>query len=152
MGPLGIRTLFERWREWVIGSVDDLTGTGSRGNSYEGKSDIFMLAQADRGDGFGFGVPENAKVLVQEIKEALIEIDPGNAGKYEANAKNLIVKLDQLVAEISATLESSKGKGYIVFHDAYQYFEQRFGMTAVGSITVSLEVVPGASRIRELKD
>ena len=47
--------------------------------------------------------PKNAKVLVQEIKEALIEIDPGNAGKYEANAKNLIVKLDQLVAEISAT-------------------------------------------------
>ena len=96
--------------------------------------------------------PENAKVLVQEIKEALIEIDPGNAGKYEANAKNLIVKLDQLVSEISATLESSKGKGYIVFHDAYQYFEERFGMTAVGSITVSPEVVPGASRIRELKD
>ena len=96
--------------------------------------------------------PENAKVLVQEIKEALIEIDPGNAGKYEANTKNLIVKLDQLVSEISATLESSKGKGYIVFHDAYQYFEERFGMTAVGSITVSPEVVPGASRIRELKD
>ena len=96
--------------------------------------------------------PENAKVLVQEIKEALIEIDPGNAGKYEANTKNLIVKLDQLVSEISATLESSKGKGYIVFHDAYQYFEERFGMTALGSITVSAEVVPGASRIRELKD
>jgi len=96
--------------------------------------------------------PENAKVLVQEIKEALIEIDPGNAVKYEANTKNLIVKLDQLVSEISATLESSKGKGYIVFHDAYQYFEERFGMTAVGSITVSPEVVPGASRIRELKD
>ena len=96
--------------------------------------------------------PENAKVLVQEIKEALIEIDPGNAGKYESNTKNLIVKLDQLVSEISATLESSKGKGYIVFHDAYQYFEERFGMTAVGSITVSPEVVPGASRSRELKD
>ena len=96
--------------------------------------------------------PENAKVLVREIKEALIEIDPGNAGKYEANTKNLIVKLDQLISEISAKLESSKGKGYIVFHDAYQYFEERFGMTAVGSITVSPEVVPGASRIRELKD
>ena len=68
------------------------------------------------------------------------------------NTKNLIEKLDQLVSEISATLESSKGKGYIVFHDAYQYFEERFGMTAVGSITVSPEVVPGASRIRELKD
>ena len=96
--------------------------------------------------------PENAKVLVQEIKQALVELDPGNAGTYEANAKNLMVKLDRLISEISSTLASSKGKGFVVFHDAYQYFEERFGMTAVGSITVSPEVVPGASRIRELKD
>ena len=96
--------------------------------------------------------PENAKVLVQEIKGALVELDPGNAGTYEANAKNLMVKLDRLISEISSTLASSKGKGFVVFHDAYQYFEERFGMTAVGSITVSPEVVPGASRIRELKD
>ena len=96
--------------------------------------------------------PENAKVLVQEIKQALVELDPGNAGTYEANAKNLMLKLDRLISEISSTLASSKGKGFVVFHDAYQYFEERFGMTAVGSITVSPEVVPGASRIRELKD
>ena len=96
--------------------------------------------------------PENAKVLVQEIKEALVELDPNNAGKYEANAKNLMLKLDRLISEISVKLASSKGKGFVVFHDAYQYFEERFGMTAVGSITVSPEVVPGASRIRELKD
>ena len=96
--------------------------------------------------------PENAKVLVQEIKQALVELDPGNAGTYEANAKNLMVKLDRLISEISSTLASSKGKGFVVFHDAYQYFEERFGMTAVGSITVSPQVVPGASRIRELKD
>ena len=96
--------------------------------------------------------PENAKVLVQEIKEALVELDPSNAGKYEANAKNLMLKLDRLISEISVKLASSKGKGFVVFHDAYQYFEERFGMTAVGSITVSPEVVPGESRIRELKD
>ena len=96
--------------------------------------------------------PENAKVLVQEIKEALVELDPSNAGKYEANAKDLMLKLDRLISEISVKLASSKGKGFVVFHDAYQYFEERFGMTAVGSITVSPEVVPGASRIRELKD
>ena len=90
--------------------------------------------------------PENAKVLVQEIKEALVELDPNNAGKYEANAKNLILKLDRLISEISVTLASSKGKGFVVFNDAYQHFEERFLMTALGSITVSPEVVPGASR------
>ena len=96
--------------------------------------------------------PENAKVLVNEIKEALIEIDPGNIRKYEANAKNLMTKLNQLVAQVTAKLATSKGKGFVVFHDAYQYFEERFGMKAVGSITVSPEVVPGASRIRDLKE
>ena len=60
-------------------------------------------------------------------------------------------KLNRLVAEVSAKLESTKGKGFVVFHDAYQYFEERFGLKAVGSITVSPEVVPGVKRIKELK-
>ena len=96
--------------------------------------------------------PENAKVLVNEIKLALIEEDPSNASIYEANSKKINLKLDQLIDEVSSKLESEKGKGYVVFHDAYQYFEERFGMSAVGSITVSPEVVPGANRIRELKE
>ena len=96
--------------------------------------------------------PENAKVLVNEIKLALIELDPVNASKYEANSNKMNTKLDQLIDEVSKKLESEQGKGYVVFHDAYQYFEQRFGMSAVGSITVSPEVVPGANRIRELKE
>ena len=96
--------------------------------------------------------PENAKVLVNEIKLELIELDPKNASIYEANSMKINLKLDQLIDEVSAKLESEKGKGYVVFHDAYQYFEERFGMSAVGSITVSPEVVPGANRIRELKD
>ena len=96
--------------------------------------------------------PENAKVLVDEIKLALIELDPVNASKYESNSNKMNMKLDQLIDEVSKKLESEQGKGYVVFHDAYQYFEQRFGMSAVGSITVSPEVVPGANRIRELKE
>ena len=96
--------------------------------------------------------PENAKVLVDEIKLALIELDPVNASKYEANSNKMNTKLDQLMDEVSNKLKSEQGKGYVVFHDAYQYFEQRFGMSAVGSITVSPEVVPGANRIRELKE
>ena len=96
--------------------------------------------------------PENAKVLVDEIKLALIELDPVNSSKYESNSNKMNMKLDQLIDEVSKKLESEQGKGYVVFHDAYQYFEQRFGMSAVGSITVSPEVVPGANRIRELKN
>ena len=95
--------------------------------------------------------PENAKVMANEIMEALKKVDPGNAKKYERNTKNLVERLNRLVAEVSSKLISVKEKGFVVFHDAYQYFEKRFGLTAVGSITVSPEVVPGVKRIKELK-
>ena len=95
--------------------------------------------------------PENAKVMANEIMEALKKVDPVNAKKYETNTKKVVEKLNRLVAEVSAKLATAKGKGFVVFHDAYQYFEKRFGLKAVGSITVSPEVVPGVKRIKELK-
>ena len=82
----------------------------------------------------------------------MIELDPSNSATYQENAEALIVKLDQLIADVSVKLASEKDKGFVVFHDAYQYFEERFGMRAVGSITVSPEVLPGANRIRELQE
>ena len=96
--------------------------------------------------------PENAKVLVIEIKQSLIELDPSNAAQYQLNSDELMVRLDQLIDNVSVKLASEKEKGFVVFHDAYQYFEERFGLSAVGSITVSPEVMPGASRIKELKE
>ena len=96
--------------------------------------------------------PVNAKALVHEIEEALIETDPANAAAYEANAETMMSRLDDLVAEIDTVLEPVKGRGYVVFHDAYQYFEVRFGVSAVGSITVSPEVLPGAERVAALQD
>ncbi len=96
--------------------------------------------------------PVNAKALVHEIEEALIEADPANAAAYEANAETMMSRLDNLVAEIDAGLQPVKGRGYVVFHDAYQYFENRFGVSAVGSITVSPEVLPGAERVAELRE
>ena len=89
--------------------------------------------------------------MVAEIEEALSEADPENADTYAANAASVSEKLDALVAEITPQLEPYKGKGFIVFHDAYQYFENRFGVSAVGSITVSPEVLPGAERIAEIQ-
>ena len=95
--------------------------------------------------------PVNAKALVHEIEETLVEADPANAAKYKANADALNAKLDTLIAEVTNDLESVKDKGFVVFHDAYQYFEKRFGLKASGSITVSPEVIPGAERIKEIR-
>lgn len=95
--------------------------------------------------------PVNAKALVHEIEEALVEADPDNADKYKANAKTVMARLDELVTEVSADLKPVHDKGFIVFHDAYQYFEKRFDVTAAGSITVSPEVMPGAERVTEIR-
>jgi zinc transport system substrate-binding protein len=96
--------------------------------------------------------PVNAKAIVHEIEEALSEADPDNAAAYAANASSVMGRLDSLVTEINGELQPVKGRGYIVFHDAYQYFETRFGMTAIGSITVSPEVLPGAERVAILQE
>ena len=96
--------------------------------------------------------PQNAKALVHEIEHALADADPENASKYKANAEKLEGKLDALTKEVTADLKSFKDKGFVVFHDAYQNFEKRFGVKAVGSITVSPEVIPGAKRVKEIRD
>jgi zinc transport system substrate-binding protein len=95
--------------------------------------------------------PENAKAMVRAIERALVEADPDNAGKYTENAAALQTRLDALAGEIEAEIAPVKGKGFIVFHDAYHYFEKRFGIEAAGSITVSPEVMPGAERISVIK-
>ncbi len=95
--------------------------------------------------------PENAKAMVRSIEGALVETDPENADTYRQNAAGLVTQLDALSAEIEAEIAPVRGKGFIVFHDAYHYFEERFGIEAAGSITVSPEVMPGAERIAAIK-
>lgn len=95
--------------------------------------------------------PENAKILTTRIANTLGAADPENASRYEANAKATRSKLDVLTNETSTMLAPVQGKGFIVFHDAYQYFETRFNLPAAGSITVNPEVMPGAERVKEIK-
>ena len=95
--------------------------------------------------------PENAKLMVTQIATTLAAADPENAGAYQANAAAELVKLDDLEAELKTTLAPVADKPFIVFHDAYQYFESRFGLSVAGSVTVTPDVTPGASRIDELK-
>lgn len=95
--------------------------------------------------------PSNAKAFVHEIEEALSAADPDNAATYEANADALNEKLDALIAETDAALAPVRGRGFVVFHDAYQYFENRFDIQAAGSITVSPEAIPGAQRLTDIR-
>jgi zinc transport system substrate-binding protein len=96
--------------------------------------------------------PLNARVFVHAIGEALSEKDPANAATYAANVARTEQKLDTLIEEVNATLTPVHGKQFIVFHDAYQYFEKRFDMEAAGSITVNPEVRPSAERVAAIRD
>lgn len=95
--------------------------------------------------------PRNAAVMVEAIAAALVEADPSNADEYRANAATLKDRLKNLETEIAAMLEPVVDKPFIVFHDAYQYFEDRFGVRAAGSVTVSPERAPGARRVAEIR-
>jgi len=96
--------------------------------------------------------PDNAVHMVEAIEATLAEADPENAGTYAANAEAAIAELADLSAEIDATVAPVRGRSFVVFHDAYQYFEARFGLQLAGTITVSPEVAPGAARITELRE
>ena len=105
----------------------------------------------DEGDMHFWLDPQNAKLMVEDIARTLSEADPENAATYAANAEAQSEKLDALEAELRQTLAPVADRPFVVFHDAYQYFEQRFGLTVAGSVTVSPEVAPGAARIDELR-
>lgn len=95
--------------------------------------------------------PENARVLVEAIAAELAKADPKNAAAYRTNATAMKTRLDTLIADVRATVAPAKGRGFIVFHDAYRYFEERFGLEAAGAISVSPEVIPGAARVAEIR-
>ncbi|NTZ89254.1 zinc ABC transporter substrate-binding protein ZnuA [Agrobacterium tumefaciens] len=96
--------------------------------------------------------PANAKAMAQTIETALIAADAGNAATYQANTKKLIDDLDALDTELAETVKPIKDKPFIVFHDAYQYFEHRYGVKTAGSITVSPETLPGADRVKQMQE
>ncbi|MAY62044.1 MAG: zinc ABC transporter substrate-binding protein [Rhizobiales bacterium] len=95
--------------------------------------------------------PENAKAFVDKIVSVLSAADPANAETYAANGEAEDRKLDELIEAVNTTLDPVRDRSFIVFHDAYHYFENRFGMEAAGSITINPELRPGAERIGEIQ-
>jgi zinc transport system substrate-binding protein len=96
--------------------------------------------------------PENAKAIARDMAATLEKADPENAAKYRANEAKLEKRLGELDAQITTIVAPIKDKPFIVFHDAYHYFEKRYGVNEAGSITVSPETAPGAARIKEIQD
>jgi len=102
-------------------------------------------------DGHAWLDPDNAKVIVERIQQALGAKYPAHAPAFKANAAALAAKLDALAAELDGDLEPVADKPYIVFHDAFQYLERRYGLNVVGSISINPEVPPSAKRLTDLR-
>ena len=95
--------------------------------------------------------PVNARLLVVALSEKLSELDPINAETYRRNAHMAETLLAELDARLKTRLAPLAGRPYVVFHDGYQYFEARYGLTPAGSITVDPDRPPSARRLADLK-
>ncbi|MDR9394106.1 MAG: zinc ABC transporter substrate-binding protein [Roseovarius sp.] len=95
--------------------------------------------------------PDNGAVWLNAIAAQLSAADPNNAGTYFANAAAGREELAALSTEINGILEPVRGRNFIVFHDAYQYFETAFDFPASGAISVSDAADPSPARITEIQ-
>lgn len=94
--------------------------------------------------------PHNAVVWVGAIADVLAELDPENAATYLANASSAKEELNQLADDVASTLPEHP-RSYILLHDGYQYFENRFGLDAIGVISLGDATPPSARQIVSLK-
>lgn len=105
----------------------------------------------DGADPHAWLLPANAQAWLDVIAEELAEHDPDNAAAYKANAEAGKQEIAAAAEAVSAQLEPFRAKQFIVFHDAYQYLEQGFGLSAAGAISFSDAAKPSPARIAEIR-
>lgn len=96
--------------------------------------------------------PRNGAAIADATAEALATADPKNAVTYRENAAAFGAEMAALEAELAARLKPLRGAGYFVFHDAYQYFENRFRLPAAGSVALTDAEAPRAARVSEIRE
>ncbi len=95
--------------------------------------------------------PDNGRAMVAQIVATLSGVRPAHAASYEANAAKLNARLEAVSAAVAKDLAGVAHRPFVVLHDAYQYFERRFGLAAIGSILVDPDEQPSAKRITDLR-
>ena len=89
--------------------------------------------------------------MIDQIVESLSTRAPALAATYQANASAAKARIDKLTVDLARELAPVANQPYVVFHDAYQYFEKRFNLAVVGSITVNPEIPPSGKRLAGLR-
>jgi zinc transport system substrate-binding protein len=102
-------------------------------------------------DGHAWLDPDNASLMIDRIAAVLSAKDPVNASVYAANAAAARTEIARVSQDISGLLTPVKDRPFVVFHDATQYFENRFGLKAIGSISTNPEIPPSGKRLAALR-
>jgi zinc transport system substrate-binding protein len=95
--------------------------------------------------------PDNARVIAQALADRLAALDPAHAETYRQNAEAARQRIAEVDAEVAEQIAPVADAPYVVFHDAYHYFENHYAINAVGSITLSPDRKPGAKRLAEIR-
>ena len=95
--------------------------------------------------------PDNAGRIVDEVAAALIFLDPARTATWRANAAATRKRIADLHASLEARLAPVRGHAFVVFHDAYQYFERAYGLNGKGAVAVDPTRAPSAKRLVELR-
>lgn len=106
----------------------------------------------DEGDPHVWLDPENAQHWLGDIAETLAAADPENAGTYHANANATAQAIESRTLQITSITAALKDRPYMVYHDAYEAFEDHFGLSHIAAITTGHAVKPGAAKLRELQE
>jgi zinc transport system substrate-binding protein len=93
----------------------------------------------------------NARVIAGKMAADLSAADPANAARYSSNAKAFTARLDALDTRIKARVAGIAGKPYFVFHEAFDYFEDAYGLKHAGVFSVAAEVQPGAQHVATMR-
>ena len=137
-----------KFREKNIFEGHDDHGHGKKDDHGHGKKDDHGHAHGEH-DPHVWLDPLNAKVILKVMAKNMKIMDKKNSAKYDANLKKANAKIDGLVSEINKVI--NKNAKYVVFHDAYQYFEKRFGLKTLGALTVNTDVLPGAEQLKDIR-
>ena len=121
-------------------------GHKDRGRKDQGKAH----KQGGQLDGHIWMDPRNGMLFARAIARALTKADPTNANRYRANLAATLKRIGAADRRARAVLAPVRGRPYIVFHDAFQYFEKRYGLAGVGSITLEGRA-PGARRLYNIR-
>ncbi|MFJ4144885.1 zinc ABC transporter substrate-binding protein [Pseudomonas sp. NPDC089734] len=94
----------------------------------------------------------NARVIAAKMAVDLGAVDPDNAARYKSNAEAFAKRLDALDARIKHRVSAVSGKPYFVFHEAFDYFEDAYGLKHAGVFSVAAEIQPGAQHVAAMRE